>query len=89
MPALILTLGALFLPDTPNSLLDRGHPEEAERVLRSVRGVDDVSVELTDIQHAAKVARNTGSRWTTIFQRKYRAELTMVRAGPPAGLCDA
>ena len=30
MPALMLTLGALFLPDTPNSLLDRGFARDAE-----------------------------------------------------------
>lgn len=46
-----------------------------------MRGVQDISVELTDIQEAAKVAAMAGSRWTTIFKRQYRAELTMVRAG--------
>lgn len=50
-------------------------------MLRRVRGVQDISVELTDIQEAAKVAAMAGSRWTTIFKRQYRAELTMVRAG--------
>ena len=56
-----------------------------QAVLRRVRGVQDISVELTDIQEAAKVAAMAGSRWTTIFKRQYRAELTMVRAG----LCKA
>lgn len=81
LPALVLTLGALFLPDTPNSLLDRGFPGAAEAVLRRVRGVPDVSVELTDIQHAAKVASQAGASWRTIFKRPYRAELTMARPG--------
>jgi hypothetical protein len=75
----VLTLGAVFLPDTPNSLLDRGFPAAAEAVLRRVRGVPDVSVELTDIQHAAKVASQAGGSWRTIFKREYRAELTMAR----------
>ena len=44
-----------------------------------MRGVQDISVELTDIQEAAKVATMAGSRWTTIFRRQYRAELTMAR----------
>ena len=30
VPALMLTLGAIFLPDTPNSLLDRGFASDAE-----------------------------------------------------------
>ena len=46
-----------------------------------MRGVQDISVELTDIQEAAKVAAMAGSRWTTIFKRQYRAELTIVRTG--------
>ena len=37
MPALLLFLGSLALPDTPNSLLERGHEEEAHRVLARVR----------------------------------------------------
>ena len=36
-PALLLFLGSLALPDTPNSLLERGREEEAHRVLARVR----------------------------------------------------
>ncbi len=36
-PALLLFLGTLALPDTPNSLLERGREEEAHRVLARVR----------------------------------------------------
>ena len=39
MPALLLFLGTLALPDTPNSLLERGREEEAHRVLARVRAV--------------------------------------------------
>ena len=56
-------------------------PRTSQAVLRRVRGVQDISVELTDIQEAAKVAAMAGSRWTTIFKRQYRAELTMARTG--------
>ena len=35
-PALLLFLGSLALPDTPNSLLERGREEEAHRVLARV-----------------------------------------------------
>lgn len=37
LPALLLFLGSLALPDTPNSLLERGHEEAAHRVLARVR----------------------------------------------------
>ncbi|TVU10945.1 hypothetical protein EJB05_44501, partial [Eragrostis curvula] len=39
VPAGIITLGGLFLPDTPNSLLERGHADEARRMLRRIRGM--------------------------------------------------
>ena len=32
VPALMLFLGSLLLPDTPNSLADRGHLEKARKV---------------------------------------------------------
>ena len=32
IPALVLTAGGLLLPDTPNSLIDRGHEEEGKQV---------------------------------------------------------
>ncbi|KAI3902901.1 hypothetical protein MKW92_035384 [Papaver armeniacum] len=32
--AIIMTVGAIFLPDTPNSLLERGHQEKAKTMLQ-------------------------------------------------------
>ena len=32
MPAIVLTLGGIYLPDTPNSLIERGHMEEGRKV---------------------------------------------------------
>jgi MFS family permease len=45
VPALLLTFGAIILPDTPNSLVLRGHKEEGRRVLQRVRGTSHVDVE--------------------------------------------
>ena len=53
VPAVVLTLGGLLLPDTPNSLAARGKKQEALKVLRRVRGVDDVAAEFDDICLAA------------------------------------
>ncbi|KAL5201273.1 hypothetical protein ABZP36_035627 [Zizania latifolia] len=33
LPALLMTVGGLLLPETPNSLIERGHAEEGRRVL--------------------------------------------------------
>ena len=32
IPALVLTAGGLLLPDTPNSLIDRGHEDQGKQV---------------------------------------------------------
>lgn len=40
VPALMLTIGAFFLPETPNSLIERARLEEGRRVLQKIRGVE-------------------------------------------------
>ena len=55
-PAVILTLAAILLPETPNSLAERGHIQEARRVLEKIRGTDDVTTEMDDIIAAAQEA---------------------------------
>ncbi len=35
IPAIILTIGGIVLPDTPNSLVERGFEEEGRRVSRA------------------------------------------------------
>uniref|UniRef100_A0A0E0LG52 Major facilitator superfamily (MFS) profile domain-containing protein n=1 Tax=Oryza punctata TaxID=4537 RepID=A0A0E0LG52_ORYPU len=78
VPAAIITLGAIFLPDTPNSLIDRGHPEAAERMLRRIRGSDvDVSEEYADLVAASEESKLVQHPWRNILRRKYRAQLTM------------
>ncbi|KAL6647231.1 hypothetical protein ACP70R_014668 [Stipagrostis hirtigluma subsp. patula] len=77
VPAGIITLGALFLPDTPNSLLERGHADEARRMLRRVRGTEDIGEEYADLVAASEEARQVRHPWRNILQRRYRAQLTM------------
>ncbi|KAK9827591.1 hypothetical protein WJX81_001828 [Elliptochloris bilobata] len=76
-PALLLFLGSLALPDTPNSLLERGHEEEAHRVLARVRGTQDVGLEFSDIKLAGQYARQVKHPWRNIFRPQYRPELVM------------
>lgn len=45
VPALILTLGGIFLPETPNNLIERHKLERGKEVLQRLRGADvDVEV---------------------------------------------
>ena len=41
--------GGILLPETPNSLIERGHLEEARRVLKKIRGTENIDVEYEDI----------------------------------------
>lgn len=77
VPAVLFTLGSLFLPDTPNSLVARGRPEEGLRVLQRIRGVDDVSIEMQDIQSAVRAADALPNPYRTILMRRYRPQLVI------------
>ncbi|KAL8130406.1 hypothetical protein V2J09_019561 [Rumex salicifolius] len=82
VPAAIITIGALVLPDTPNSLIERGQHEEAASRLRRIRGVDDVSEEFTDLVAASDASKSVENPWRNLLQRKYRPHLTMAIAIP-------
>ena len=58
IPAAMLTLGALFVTDNPNSLIERGRVEEGRRVLELIRGTTDVDAEFTDMAEASELAEN-------------------------------
>jgi sugar porter (SP) family MFS transporter len=50
VPGLILALGMLVLPETPRWLAGHGHLEEAGKVLRRLRGTDDIGAELAELR---------------------------------------
>ncbi|KAJ4837750.1 species-specific tRNA processing [Turnera subulata] len=77
VPALIITVGSLVLPDTPNSLIERGQHDEAKRKLRRIRGVDDVDEELNDLILASEQSKQVEHPWRNLLQRKYRPHLSM------------
>ncbi|KAL5810807.1 hypothetical protein ACOSQ3_027547 [Xanthoceras sorbifolium] len=78
VPASILTLGALFLPETPNSLIQRKNdPQKAKLLLQKVRGTDDVQPELDDLIKASAISKTIKHPFKKIIQRKYRPQLVM------------
>ena len=54
IPAGILLLGLISLPDTPRWLIWRGQLDDARRVLQRVLEHENVSAELEELQHAIK-----------------------------------
>lgn len=77
VPAGIITLGSLFLLETPNSLIDRGHEEKAKSMLCKIRGTDDIQLEYNDLLVASQESKTVEHPWRNITMRKYRPQLTM------------
>lgn len=53
VPASLLTFGSIFLPDTPNSLIQRcDEHQKAKKMLQRIRGTDAVDAEFEDLVKA-------------------------------------
>ncbi|RWV89820.1 hypothetical protein GW17_00048015 [Ensete ventricosum] len=77
VPASIIAVGSLVLPETPNSLIEHGLNEEAKATLRRIRGVDDISLEFRDLVAANRRCKEIRDPWSIIMERKYRPQLAM------------
>eukprot|EP00887_Chlorella_sp_A99_P007449 scaffold2.g7449.t1 len=72
VPAIVLTLGTLLLPESPSSLAERGRMREARAVLELLRGTKDVDAELADVADAAYQSSHMSAlqAWRAIFRRQ-------------------
>ncbi|KAG8367536.1 hypothetical protein BUALT_Bualt16G0082100 [Buddleja alternifolia] len=76
-PALIMTIGGLLLPETPNSLVERGMKQKGREVLEKIRGTKDVDAEFEDIVDASKLANAIEHPFRNILKKRNRPELVM------------
>jgi MFS transporter, SP family, sugar:H+ symporter len=79
VPAVLLAVGAIFLPETPNSLVQRGKDHvEVKALLQKIRGIDAVDDELDDIVAAADRSAGADNGLRLILtQQQYRPQLVM------------
>ncbi|KAL5715345.1 hypothetical protein ACHQM5_017177 [Ranunculus cassubicifolius] len=78
VPSLFIVLGALVLPDTPNSVIERNNPEAAKKLLRKVRGTDEIDQEYNDLLAASEASKKVDDPWGKLLKKKkYRPHLTM------------
>ncbi|MCO5595767.1 hypothetical protein L7F22_049815 [Adiantum nelumboides] len=77
IPALIVTIGFIFLPDSPSSLIQRGHLDDGLIVLRKLRGTHDVQDEFNYLLQATELSKSIQSPWRKIMEREYRPQLVM------------
>lgn len=82
VPAIIMTLGSAFLPDTPSSMIERGYFEKGRAMLERIRGTKDVQIEYDDIVQASENAKAVKHPWRNILTRRYRPHLVMATAIP-------
>ncbi|PSC74048.1 H(+) hexose cotransporter 2 isoform B [Micractinium conductrix] len=73
-PAIMLTIGGLILPDSPNSLIERGHKETGRKVLEKIRGTQEVDAEYEDMCDAALGSQKVGElqAFKNLTKRPYR-----------------
>ncbi|KAK1399671.1 hexose carrier protein HEX6-like [Heracleum sosnowskyi] len=82
-PASVLTIGAIFLSETPNSLIQRGADhEKTKKMLQKVRGAEDVQAELNDLIEASNTTKTIKKPFRNILQSNYRPQLVMAIAIP-------
>ncbi|KAL6650831.1 hypothetical protein ACP70R_009756 [Stipagrostis hirtigluma subsp. patula] len=84
VPAAIVVLGALLVPDTPSSMVLRGKPDMARASLKRIRGPGaDVEAEFRDILRAVEEARrNDEGAYDRLRSKGYRQYLVMMVAIP-------
>ncbi|KAL4363101.1 hypothetical protein GQ457_04G004530 [Hibiscus cannabinus] len=77
VPAVIMTVGAYILPDTPNSIMERGNPEKARQMLQKIRGTVNVDAEFQDLVDAVQEAKKVENPWANILEPRYRPQLVL------------
>ncbi|XP_010667118.2 sugar transport protein 10 [Beta vulgaris subsp. vulgaris] len=82
VPAAMVTIGGLILPDSPNSLIDRGKQQEARRMLQKIRGTDNVDDEFQDLVEASESSKAVDNPWKNILKSKNRPQLIMAMLIP-------
>ncbi|PVH64848.1 hypothetical protein PAHAL_2G368400 [Panicum hallii] len=77
VPAGVIALGSLAIPDTPTSLIQRGDTATARKTLAQIRGVGDVREEFDDLSTASEEAKAVENPWLELFfGGKYKPQLT-------------
>jgi len=75
IPATLLTLGAIFVTDTPNSLIERGRLDEGKAVLRRIRGTDNIEPEFNELVEASRIAKEVKHPFRNLLMRRNRPQL--------------
>lgn len=75
LPAVMLSLSAVFLPDTPVIYVERRQLEKGREILEQVRGLKNVDAEFQNILEASRVAATVNNSFKCLLRRENRAQL--------------
>ncbi|CAJ1939178.1 unnamed protein product [Sphenostylis stenocarpa] len=82
VPAIMIIIGAIFLQDSPSSLIERGFGEKAKEELIKIRGTTDIDQEFEDLVAASESSKAVKHPWASLLKRQYRPQLTFALAIP-------
>ncbi|XP_014519958.1 sugar transport protein 13 [Vigna radiata var. radiata] len=77
IPAVLLTVGALLVVDTPNSLIERGRLDEGKAVLKKIRGTENVEPEFLELVEASRVAKEVKHPFRNLLKRRNRPQIVI------------
>ena len=81
-PALLMTVGGILLPETPNSLIEQGKKEKGREILEKLRGTKNVDAEFEDMIEASELSNLIKNPFRNILEKRNRPELVMAICMP-------
>ncbi|CAI0395109.1 unnamed protein product [Linum tenue] len=82
VPAFLMAVGGMLLPETPNSLIERGQEAKGRKVLEKIRGTSNVDAEFEDMVDASEMANSIKHPFRNILERRNRPQLVMAICMP-------
>ncbi|XP_022725049.1 sugar transport protein 10-like [Durio zibethinus] len=83
VPAIMVAIGAVLLPDTPTSMIERGYIKQAKLMLQRIRGTQDVNDEFNDLVEASEAAKKVEVHpWRSILEPRHRPYLVICTLVP-------
>ncbi|GLU08852.1 hypothetical protein SLE2022_257370 [Rubroshorea leprosula] len=76
-PAAMLLFGSLIICETPTSLIERQKVEEGRKILKKIRGVDNVDNEFDSIVYASEMARQVKNPFRKLMKKSSRPQLVI------------